>query len=100
MSGCAETIEYVRANGCLAGYFYAETESDEDDDDDDDEDDDESDDFDSKDYEWVRPRIIRRFLPCPQSTLWSFTPNDVDDTGPYDWESDDDESDEDALIIA
>jgi hypothetical protein len=27
--------------------------------------------------------VIWSFLACLRSTLWSFTPNDVDDTGPY-----------------
>ena len=27
--------------------------------------------------------VIWSFLPCLRSTLWSFTPNDVDDTGQY-----------------
>jgi hypothetical protein len=34
----------------------------------------------------VRPGIIQviwSVLPCFRSTLWSFTPNEVDDTGPY-----------------
>jgi len=27
--------------------------------------------------------VVWSFLPCLRSTLWSFTPNDVDDTGLY-----------------